>query len=1027
MAGSPKAAYLDARGVPIVFPSSSNPNNTNATTASQKRSRSHSRQTSGESPYHSPSNNKKRVRTPSRQLTSAMMDNEADEIQLYKSRAQSTTPKQDKSLLDEYDAYSESFHRSHINHINRMYFPGSPSIHSSPNSLQDASTELAPLSIKNSPILSPINHNNHNHNNTHNNSNNNHRTNISIRSLLNDNDDNSNNSNNNENSDHPISHINNSNNSNNQSNNNNNQAKNRLTPTLFPSSPHQRVEAVRQYRQRHPYISPTRPSTRNDRFNPNNFLANDIFRTDENSFSERYRKKFMDLSFQFTNNDSQEELASSSYSSTIIKPIPSNNVSPVNISSSQQHLYDKNINPDVNLISTQNATQSPPKIDFINNINNNTNDNVNNDNNNSDNNDNDNNNDNNNDINTVYNNSNDKNNIVDNNNNNKNDDDNNDDNNNINNNSSNNDDNNDDDNIDPSNNDPDINDNNIDNDDNNIVNSNNVNNTVNSDKLGKNNNDDGIDIKSGTLSKENTVIEVPINENDDVDLDLEKNIFNNDNAKVDKMEDSNDNKPICHTKKTTMLTVDENKKEEGEDNKDKNNNKSTEKNHKLESEKTDREKSEREKSERELVLKEINYLNNTIKHLSTNYKIIDKIGFGSFGTVYKAKDLQDSIGQYYKKLKVSQQKKASSQSSSSSPLAILSPLSINQDDDNQSINNDSQLQQQSINNNHHHNFEFVALKHIYSLSSPQRMGHEIKVLNELRGSTCIAPLISAFRQEDNIFMVMPYFEHDDFRDCYRNMTMLDIKYYLISLLTGLKHLHKKSIMHRDIKPGNFLYNMKLKTGMLIDFGLAQKEESSNLSKTAKTSFQSVVKENKQKPFKPFQSISIFSEYLNGVTPTKPGYFKNDYREPAKANRCGTRGFRAPEVLLRVRHQTVAIDIWSVGVILLSLLTGRYPFFVAQDEGDSLLEIASLFGLKDMKECAAIYNRTFETNIETIPKTRISLRKLCQVLNTEKFKLWTNDYKNDIMNALNLLEKLLTLDYTERITAEEALMHPFLTL
>lgn len=55
---------------------------------------------------------------------------------------------------------------------------------------------------------------------------------------------------------------------------------------------------------------------------------------------------------------------------------------------------------------------------------------------------------------------------------------------------------------------------------------------------------------------------------------------------------------------------------------------------------------------------------------------------------------------------------------------------------------------------------------------------------------------------------------------------------------------------------------------------------------------------------------------------------------------------------------IAIDIWSVGVILLSVLTGRYPFFVAQDEGDSLLEFASLFGLKDMKECAAIYSKFF---------------------------------------------------------------------
>jgi cell division control protein 7 len=54
---------------------------------------------------------------------------------------------------------------------------------------------------------------------------------------------------------------------------------------------------------------------------------------------------------------------------------------------------------------------------------------------------------------------------------------------------------------------------------------------------------------------------------------------------------------------------------------------------------------------------------------------------------------------------------------------------------------------------------------------------------------------------------------------------------------------------------------------------------------------------------------------------------------------------------------VAIDIWSVGVILLSLLTGRYPFFIAHDEGDSLIEIASIFGMTEMKECAALHSKS----------------------------------------------------------------------
>ena len=38
---------------------------------------------------------------------------------------------------------------------------------------------------------------------------------------------------------------------------------------------------------------------------------------------------------------------------------------------------------------------------------------------------------------------------------------------------------------------------------------------------------------------------------------------------------------------------------------------------------------------------------------------------------------------------------------------------------------------------------------------------------------------------------------------------------------GLKNLKDLGIYHRDIKPGNFLYNPETKKGMIIDFGLAE--------------------------------------------------------------------------------------------------------------------------------------------------------------------------------------------------------------
>ena len=56
------------------------------------------------------------------------------------------------------------------------------------------------------------------------------------------------------------------------------------------------------------------------------------------------------------------------------------------------------------------------------------------------------------------------------------------------------------------------------------------------------------------------------------------------------------------------------------------------------------------------------------------------------------------------------------------------------------------------------------------------------------------------------------------------------------------------------------------------------------------------------------------------------------------NRGGTKGFRAPEVLLKVLHQTTAIDIWSAGVILLSMLCSRYPVLSHSVDDVALLEI-----------------------------------------------------------------------------------------
>jgi cell division control protein 7 len=163
---------------------------------------------------------------------------------------------------------------------------------------------------------------------------------------------------------------------------------------------------------------------------------------------------------------------------------------------------------------------------------------------------------------------------------------------------------------------------------------------------------------------------------------------------------------------------------------------------------------------------------------------------GTFSTVYKALDVRRDLYD----------------NSDWEPQLLSSPISSPKAEE---TNNSKTI------------YDYVALKRIYHTSSPRRIANEIAILRRLKGSPCISPLITAFRQQDQVFVVMPYIQHDDFKRNFNDMSMLDIKCYLKSLFTALEHLHKHKILHRDVKPNNFLYSRRKKTGYLIDFGLAE--------------------------------------------------------------------------------------------------------------------------------------------------------------------------------------------------------------
>lgn len=95
---------------------------------------------------------------------------------------------------------------------------------------------------------------------------------------------------------------------------------------------------------------------------------------------------------------------------------------------------------------------------------------------------------------------------------------------------------------------------------------------------------------------------------------------------------------------------------------------------------------------------------------------------------------------------------------------------------------------------------YVALKKIYVTSSPVRIQNELELLHDLRGCKSVCPLITAFRHQDQVVAVLPFFPHTDFRIQYRTFMVKDMRHYFRSLFTALQSVHKHEILHRDIKP-----------------------------------------------------------------------------------------------------------------------------------------------------------------------------------------------------------------------------------
>ncbi|XP_024148257.1 mitogen-activated protein kinase 14A isoform X3 [Oryzias melastigma] len=123
----------------------------------------------------------------------------------------------------------------------------------------------------------------------------------------------------------------------------------------------------------------------------------------------------------------------------------------------------------------------------------------------------------------------------------------------------------------------------------------------------------------------------------------------------------------------------------------------------------------------------------------------------------------------------------------------------------------------------------------------------------------------------------------------------------------------------------------------------------------------------------------------------------------------TRWYRAPEIMLNWMHYNMTVDIWSVGCIMAELLTGR-TLFPGTDHINQLQQIMRLTGTPPAALISRMPSheaRTYISSLAHMPK-----RNFADVF------IGANPL------AVDLLEKMLVLDTDRRITAAEALEHPY---
>ena len=159
--------------------------------------------------------------------------------------------------------------------------------------------------------------------------------------------------------------------------------------------------------------------------------------------------------------------------------------------------------------------------------------------------------------------------------------------------------------------------------------------------------------------------------------------------------------------------------------------------------------------------------------------------------------------------------------------------------------------------------------------SKKKLINEIKIHKKLNNANIVG-FEKFFEDKDNVYILIELCSNQTLKELVKRrkrLNELEVQCYTLQIIRALRYLHNHRIIHRDLKLGNLFLTSKLEL-KLGDFGLAAKLE---------------------------------------------------YDGQRRKTVCGTPNYVAPEILEKKNGHSYEVDIWSLGVVIYTMLFGVPPF------------------------------------------------------------------------------------------------------